>query len=599
MEKHQHSDRLLIALLYIMALVWPVLLGVPLWASNITGATYYGIIQVVNNSTANTSVSSNITNMSVQEFLDGGYLASASNTTMAMQTTGGADVAFQPGYGSSTWMAWVPTIPDNGNLNYLFYTGTIVGGKLRYFPGATGMTIADTPALELGGNFTIEQAGYIDTSAGASKNLVSKLNAFKIYVDGATNIAGVIDTAGVNERVSASILNVSNVFGNNWSGQSFTPRVTHVLSQVELYLTKTGAPPGNLVVDIHLSDADGKPIGAALSSANIVAAGVPAGPEWVAVAGFGGLTLDLGTMYTMVVSVPAGTLGNMLNWHGFNTNTYSRGKYMSSANGGVTWTLHSGSDFSFREYGTPFGVAAVGVAAGLHDIRVTADGTDLKIYVDGIEEDSVAWAGTVPDNGNGWTFLQNGVMPYMEYHRITVGGTLQQYIVWEYGATFTDLSGNGHDVTPSFAVDSTDTDITATMTAYRPVGEAQAPAYSVGSPPDFFTVAPNLTSEFRDTVTPTMPGADVVTDAAASSGTPSQLPWVMIASFSIVGLSLLTTYVLRAFGSQASVLVKLSVVGTLMAAAIAVGVFDFWQIIFFLFPAIAIGLASRPQESLG
>jgi hypothetical protein len=32
-----------IALLYLLALIWPVLMGVPTWASNITGADFFGL----------------------------------------------------------------------------------------------------------------------------------------------------------------------------------------------------------------------------------------------------------------------------------------------------------------------------------------------------------------------------------------------------------------------------------------------------------------------------------------------------------------------------------------------------------------------------
>jgi hypothetical protein len=434
--------RLAAAMLLLAALVLP--LGAPVLASNVTAADFYGTVLVANNSTAASNVTSNITNISVTSLVNGGYIASASNTSMAMRTTSGEDIAFMPGHLTNTWMTWVDSIPANGGLNYLLYTGTVTGGKIRYFPSITGnMTTADSVNLELGANFTIEQAGYIDTSHnGTDRFLLLK---------------------GTDIR-------------------------TRVYAANSIYVT---------------------------------------------VGGWGG-ALD-----------------------------------------------------------------ATGITSGEHVIRITMGGGTISIYVDEVLEDSSLIGPAVNDSANDWFFLGEGSMPYMEYQRITIGGNLRQYIVWEYGPIFTDLSGNGHFATPDYAVDSSDVDITATLASFGPVEEAQAPAYSVTDAPDFIVTAPNLTSNFSSTIAPTIPGADVITDAAASSGTPAQLPWVMIVGFVTLALSLTVTATMRSFGGTASVFIKTAVIAVCMGASVAVGVFDFWMVLFFLIPAIAIGLASRPQETLG
>lgn len=59
--------------------------------------------------------------------------------------------------------------------------------------------------LELGDNFTIEQSGWWDTSAGANKNAVSKVDAFRTYVSGTGNITSTIYAAiSVDVQVVAS-----------------------------------------------------------------------------------------------------------------------------------------------------------------------------------------------------------------------------------------------------------------------------------------------------------------------------------------------------------------------------------------------------------
>lgn len=64
-------------------------------------------------------------------------------------------------------------------------------------------------------------------------------------------------------------------------------------------------------------------------------------------------------------------------------------------------------------------VTATGVASGDHTINVIADGVNMKIYVDTVEEDSVALAGTsVTDNTTAWVVGENDVLPYVEYLKI-------------------------------------------------------------------------------------------------------------------------------------------------------------------------------------
>jgi len=555
--------------MYLMALVH-LFTAVPAIASDITNADYYGTVVVVNNSTANTTISSNITNMSVTSLVNGGFIPSAANTTLAMRTTSGADIAFQPGYTTSTWMTWVPSIPEDGILNYIFYTGNITGGKVRYFPGSTGMTTNDDPLIELGANFTIEQAGYIDTSAGADKYLVYKLGAFTIKVTNTEEITAAFDKDGSvwttptsdtpngwTNPANAYDDNIATFANHNMGANIWSPylELEHgaiATNSVRFWVGTSSGAWNAFDLDAFY---DG--------IWNDVSDDVPAAGVWVSVA-----------------------LADTESVSSF------RMRFRSTAA-----SIHNVYELDYGLY--PI-VVATGISSGEHKIVVISDGTDFKLYVDDVEEDSIAiGASSVPNTAGNWTCLDNDVMPYMEYHRITVGGNLRQYIAWEYDTTFTDLSGNSNDATPSFAVDSSDSDITASLTTYQPITEAQAPAYSISDAPDFITTAPNLTSNFSSTIAPTIPGADVITDVAASSSTPAQLPWVMIAGFVILVASISSTYVLRKFGATASVFIKLAIIACLMGASVSVGVFDFWMVLYFLLPAIAIGLASRPQETLG
>lgn len=207
---------------------------------------------------------------------------------------------------------------------------------------------------------------------------------------------------------------------------------------------------------------------------------------------------------------------------------------------------------------------------------------------------------SVPDTSDNWTFLENNVMPYMEYQEITVGGAQQQYIEWEYGDTFKDASGEGHDATPSFRSASSDADVSANMTSFMPISESRAPAYVLGEAPAFIdsdALTENITGTFTttpDTGSGTFPLADVIKSIADATGTPAQLPLLIIAAFVIFAGSIYTSWLFRKHGSG-SLVVKIVAILALMGIFVALGnfAFDFWMIVVFVVFAVAIAFASK------
>jgi hypothetical protein len=89
-------------------------------------------------------------------------------------------------------------VPADSVTNLYFTTGNADLTALYIITGYGGyITVSDAPALELGDTFEIIIDGYIDTAAGASKNLINKPDggdfAFKIYISGAGTITASID----------------------------------------------------------------------------------------------------------------------------------------------------------------------------------------------------------------------------------------------------------------------------------------------------------------------------------------------------------------------------------------------------------------------
>lgn len=409
------------------------------FASDISNAEYYGIIRIVNNSTAATNITSNITNIKVQTLIDSGYITAANATNLALRNSAGTDIPFQPGYDTNTWMMWVDSISENGIDDYTFYASGITGGSIRYFPLPTGnMTVLDDPSMEPGSDWEIEIKGWINTAGGTNQNILAKGGAVKIYVASAGNIT------------------FNTIFG-------------------------------------------------------------------------GGATASVG-----------------------------------------------------------------GVSSGEHTVKVAGDGVNIYLYLDDALEDTVAYPFAIADIANDWISFDNGVMPYVEYQKITVSGTLVCHIEWEYGTTFTDLSGNGNDATPDFAVDSSDADVTASLVSFGPTEEATAPSSSGTATLADWIITPNLTTDFRDTITPTAPGSEIVSAIAAASSTPSQLPFFLISGFVILVISLCMTYAMKKSSGTTSYIVKCVAMACLMGISVATSVFDWWMPLLWALPVIAMGFASKP-----
>lgn len=151
------------------------------FASDISSANYLGLITITNNSTAASAVSTNMT-LSSTDLISQGWV-DTNFTRSAMRNTSGADVPYMPGYGSNPWALWVPAINANSSINYNLYFGTSDMSSTKYwFPAAGGGTVNDHASMEPSSNFTMTWDGWFDTTAGASKNLVSKTNALSAFV---------------------------------------------------------------------------------------------------------------------------------------------------------------------------------------------------------------------------------------------------------------------------------------------------------------------------------------------------------------------------------------------------------------------------------
>lgn len=358
-----------------------------------------------------------------QNMVDAGYMASDGMDTRMRQ--GSTDIP----YGLSTTQVpvYVDSLSANGQKTYNFYTDySPVQTTLDIMVGNGGyITVSDAAALELGNNFEIEQDGYVDTSSGSNKNLVYKQDAFTTYISAASEITSSIHNGVLGDSYTTGEDQGVESYGVIWLAQTFTPSSTFTAERVQLKLYRTGSP-GTMIVSIKATSAD-LPSGADIVSGtydgNTLSNSSPG--SYVEIDFTSSTSLTGSTKYAIVISAASGDASNKVHWRTDDTSpTYAGGAKCFSNDSGSSWTEDATIDFMFRVYGD-VEATATGVSSGEHKVKTTADATNLKIYIDDVEEDSTALSGaSVTDNANDLILNQNSVIPYMDFYKHTVGGTL-------------------------------------------------------------------------------------------------------------------------------------------------------------------------------
>jgi len=519
------------AALVTLVLTFLLTAAIPLSAADVSGALYRADVTVTNSSYTATRVSLPFT-LNTQALIDGYYLDS-DFSNVALQTASGTGIPFMPALnGSSIWMMYVEQITQNSSQNYILYTGgPDMGSTLYYFPDDGGMTTADSATLELSDDFEIELSGIFDTSAGADKNLVYKEGAFSLYV----SAEGVItaEIYGSSEE-TATLRPTGGGYYHEYQSQypasgEFWDKVDEVSADDSTtYIT----PPYT---------------GPWFETFTLTSNPFSAGDSIISVEVFFRIVRSGGTSTTNYVA-PVLRLGttDVVGTNRASTGSWTTWSEVLTRPGGGSWTV---ADFDSLEIGvraTSAGFAShttqvyavvtydesviavsltANVDSGEHIIAVVSDGVDVDLVVDASVEDTDL-AANVPDNANGWTFLENYSMPCMEYLKITISGTLKQHIIWENDTTFSDQSGNGHDATPTFRSTSTDPDVSAVIKNFIAVTQA---AFSGGTGDDIpdMVLPPEESIDLHRMMenTDQLPGGEWINNYMDDIGWPRELFW--------------------------------------------------------------------------
>ncbi len=502
-----------------------LLVAFPVAASTTGTARYSGILTITNNSTATANVtvpvSINTAQLISDSMLNG-------NVTDSAILSNGADVAYMPQYGTSNWWLFVPSIGASSSIPDNLYVGggTSMSSKLRYFPGTGGMTTTDNDTyLELGGNFTIEQKGYINTAAGANKYLVSK--------PGAINLA-------VNPSISGNITATNTVAGaalaaevKLWSGAITRAgerlnSVSGTITSLGFYICKDGSPTGTAYARVYaVSD------GALLGTIGSVDVATLTG------------SFALNTFSTIPVTIPTtqdvyvvfeftgGSSGTNPKLTRSTTDTIPTHVYSSYSG---SYTDNAAYDADVQVVLTLASVS--GISSGEHTVTLSSNTTGVYLTVDSTTASGAAV--TIANNSNNWTSAKNGVMPYMEYQKIWVGGNLRQHITYQYASTFTDLSGNGQTATPTYPTTSSDADVSAVLSSLTSTNPSQITSYSITTSGSILSGNATMPSQMYTSGNYTrIPGAAVVNAFLDEGGIPRALWWYPFIFGAIILLGLM------------------------------------------------------------
>jgi len=158
-------------------------------------------------------------------------------------------------------------------------------------------------------------------------------------------------------------------YGDMWRGQTFTPQITHKITKIKLGVWRVGNA-GPLIISIRKTS-EGKPVGEDLVSLTVDPSTLPTDDSWYWT-GIGEcpeedytlsllpeftlpepVTVEANQQYAIIFRSPTSPdSSNCINFSIITEeDTYPRGDELVSQDGGDTWSIKSGWDIYFAEYG--------------------------------------------------------------------------------------------------------------------------------------------------------------------------------------------------------------------------------------------------------
>ncbi len=565
-----------------------------------------------------------VTNASGSALTNTPFMASINNTALATSgfiAANGLDTEVKDGTtelprlvcDDKLW--FVGNIPSTGVKPFNYINESTPDASMEIITGSGGyITTLDAAALEPADNFELDTKGYINTAAGANKNIIAKSASFYTYISGASEVSSAIYGGGV---ASTEILRpdgvgfvtaIPRVQGspNHWEN---VDEAVASDADYNYCSSDTGTYSDYYTIDtsvltfIERIDSIDVYVRGQTSDANTANNYFRCGLR------LGGVDVDgtqraalAWTTYNEVIARPGGG-----SWSYADLSTL---QIKATVNDNGANSAYISQIYIVVNYTPSLIVTATGITSGIRRVVTEADGVDLTIsvYTDAdvlIDDDTVALAGaSVTDNANNWVFYANSVMPYANYYKHTVNGTL---IVWyqpnaiilttvlpdregaaQNGAfTWGTLGGTpvGNPV-----------NVTVSMTSFVPDSLSEA-VFTALDGTTFITDLPDaIPNMYDEGETGGLFGLEgLVNPALALAGIPESMFWYPLAFAVAIALGFL------AYGWTRQLLVQAVVSGVVMAlfsigGVLGDGLLPFWTVLIFIIEAILLMVIQERQH---
>ena len=439
--------RLIVTAIILVAVLLPAGMAV---AANITAAKFHATI-AINNSSGSTATGAAVpvTGCNITSLINGNWINSGA-TDLAVLSSSGADLAFQPGYNLSPSIIYVPTVGAGSIVNDSIYFKDVTGGAIRWFPNGTGGTITDA-LTEPGNNFQWtwknlmlsatstnatgllnhqdSNGGYQIGQTASGKVSVSILNAVS------TNTTYNPNAAGTNTALTASA-------GTNWSCVSDSSDATYVWRDGTSYLKDTYNIPN------HTTESG------TINSVTInfrIACDSPSRSAYAKP-----LFITHSTLYEGTEQSTVG-LTYVNKSQTYNTNPFSSAAW--------TWSeidaLEMGVELKSQQVGdrawcaktwlvinynapVPTSTSISGLTPGteISTLTVGLSGGSLSI-TSGATSNSTAFAGSVPNASANTTLCSSDTVLYSGNITYTKSGVVTAAYSWEYPSAMRSIFTNG------------------------------------------------------------------------------------------------------------------------------------------------------------
>lgn len=552
-----------------------ILMVIPLSADH-SGAEYQGKVLIENSGTAVSGVTVRL-DLNTDALIDGGMLDSTFDNIW-FTNAGGNSMAFMPKPGATgQWYFHYPwSLPASSSvLSYLYMGGPDMSPPIYYFPGSTGMAAADAATLEPGTDWTAEVKGYITMPAdnsGTPGKLIYKndcvwlgtmqhgIMALVARTGGSFTPVGTptgfqdpgaiwAQEASGYDNNTASGADLGSVAGKSWSPYLILEQPPAVKTAAISFYAESDADWTQIDIDAYYNGA------------------------W-------------NNVYT-------GAYANLAYVQKWLPGVYEVSEFrlrFYNNNVAAQTELDILRNFRFLCRSVAVSLLYAPLTPGSYTVQLDFANPTVNLSVNGVvrDTDDLAVAGELNPNANAWALCDAASVSYMEYYKAWQGATLRQHIVWENDTTFTDLSGNGNDATPSFPAASSDPDVSASLLSLTPLAPSDAP----GGTTESGGLVPGVPAEpegmYREMEMDHLPGAALINSLLDAGGIPRTLFWFPLVFIGIVVLGLLTyrvTKSLMGMGLVASVA---------LVFASRVGIVPYWVTI----PLILIAVAILVKEKM-